>query len=372
MTPRLYDVVIVGAGPAGLGCAIVLKHLGVRRVLVVDRFGVGASFARWPAEMRLITPSFTINQFGPPDLNAIAIRTSPAFTLGCEHPTGRHYARYLKTLAKHFGIRVRKGVDVTGLARHRRTGHLKLHTNGDPVVARTVIWATGEFQYPRRSAFPGADLCLHNSDVGTWSEWPGTRAVVIGGYESGIDAAVHLVGAGRHATVLDGRNRWDERTTDPSAILSPFTADRLRTIRDTDRLTLCADATVRRVERRGGTFTVHSADGRVFTTDGPPILATGFFSGASVISERFEWRDGTPLLTADDESTLTPNLFVAGPSVRHDAAVFCFIYKFRQRFAVVARAIGVRLGVDVGPLELYRRHGMYLDDLSCCQEQCAC
>jgi hypothetical protein len=58
--------------------------------------------------------------------------------------------------------------------------------------------------------------------------------------------------------------------------------------------------------------------------------------------------------------------------VRHEGHIFCFIYKYRQRFAVVARAIAVREGLDQDVLESYRQWGMLLDDLSCCGQQCEC
>ncbi|GJM74955.1 hypothetical protein HMSSN036_71710 [Paenibacillus macerans] len=78
------------------------------------------------------------------------------------------------------------------------------------------------------------------------------------------------------------------------------------------------------------------------------------------------------LLNEVDESTLTPGLFVSGPGVRHGHLIFCFIYKFRQRFGVVAGEIAERLGLDTGTLEEYRKQGMLLTDLSCCGEDCQC
>lgn len=77
-------------------------------------------------------------------------------------------------------------------------------------------------------------------------------------------------------------------------------------------------------------------------------------------------------LTEQDESIKTPGLFLVGPEVRHGRVIFCFIYKFRQRFAVVAQAIGERLGLETEALEMYRRPYMFLDDLSCCNVECAC
>jgi cation diffusion facilitator CzcD-associated flavoprotein CzcO len=42
------DVAIIGAGAAGIGCAVVLKKLGITRFKILERFSVGASFIRWP------------------------------------------------------------------------------------------------------------------------------------------------------------------------------------------------------------------------------------------------------------------------------------------------------------------------------------
>ena len=64
-TNSSYDVVIVGAGPAGVGCAVALRELGLENFILLDRLQVGASFSRWPTEMNLITPSFSESWFWP-------------------------------------------------------------------------------------------------------------------------------------------------------------------------------------------------------------------------------------------------------------------------------------------------------------------
>ena len=74
---------------------------------------------------------------------------------------------------------------------------------------------------------------------------------------------------------------------------------------------------------------------------------------------------GAPLLTADDESTKVPGVFLVGPSVSHGCLSFCFIYKFRQRFGVVANAICRGLGRDTTQaVEDCRDMDMYLDDIT--------
>lgn len=140
-----------------------------------------------------------------------------------------------------------------------------------------------------------------------------------------------------------------------------------------DRLKLVGKSTVQRVLKRAKHYEIHARGLRRWYSPGPPILANGFTGSHSLIRDWFEPRDdGFPLLNEADESTTAPGLFFAGPMVRHGQHVFCFIYKFRQRFAVVAKAIADRLGLPAEQLETYRQWVMYLDDLSCCGEACVC
>jgi putative flavoprotein involved in K+ transport len=211
------DVIIVGAGAAGVGCALMLTKtfgLDASRVLLIERGEtVGDTFRRWPAEMRFISPSF--NQQGWTssfDLNSIAHGTSPAYSLHTEHPSGDEYADYLNVLASAAELRVRTmtevvsvqaqgigpplfsvGISATAKPFHEsRILHSKPGLAGlgrparatDKLTARYVVWAAGEFQYPASessSAVAGAELCMHSSSVRSWAKLPGDDFVLIGG-----------------------------------------------------------------------------------------------------------------------------------------------------------------------------------------------
>jgi putative flavoprotein involved in K+ transport len=371
----LHDVVVVGAGPAGLGVAAALGRLGVEAT-IVDRHGIGASFRRWPEGTRLLTPSFTGNAFGAVDLNAVTYDTSPALSLLEEHPTGEAYADYLETVAKLEDLTVNTGVDVTDVRRGPEDDHLVVEVAGDgPLRARSVVWAAGEAAYPRRNGFAGADRCTPTIDVRRWDAHPGSEVVVIGGYESGIDAACHLVRRGRRVTVVDPEAPWEVIDSDPSKALSPYTHGRLRRALTTGHLTLIGDVAVEAVTTDGRGYTVHGASGEAWRSDGPPLLATGFEGSLTLLRDRFDrTEDGRVVVTEEaDESTVTPGLFLAGPALAHRGAIFCFIYKFRQRFAIVAGAIAADRGIDPAPLLAeHAAWNVLLDDLSCCERECAC
>ncbi|OYT70157.1 MAG: monooxygenase, partial [Armatimonadetes bacterium CP1_7O] len=192
---KQYDVLIVGAGPSGLGVGVALQTLGIERFGIVERGQIAESFRRWPREMRMITPSFNAYAFGYPDLNAIAPRTSPAFSLRTEHPSGQEYAEYLSLFAQHYELPVCTGVEVQAVE-PSPTGFW-VHTSRGTTQASFLVWAGGEFQCPRTPDLPGAHWGIHTAQVRSWTQVLGNQFVIIGGYESGIDAAIHLSRLGK-------------------------------------------------------------------------------------------------------------------------------------------------------------------------------
>lgn len=453
-----FDVVVVGAGCAGIGVALMLTRtfrLDTSRVLVVEQGKkVGESFRKWPEEMRFISPSFNQQGWtGSFDLNAIHYDTSPAFMLRSEHPSGEEYANYLEGIADQGKLQVSLETKVISIRdvgkkndKHPGPFHVELcEKNGDNSVdtqnksTRYIVWAAGEFQHPRGKGkpqisttskgydgsakdekssesslkFPGAELCLHNSSVRSWAKLPGDDFIIIGGYESGIDAAVNLAKADKKCKVLASTPCWNLKTGDPSSELAPFTSDRLRSVLSHDfspNPKLFAPLRVIAVDKvEGGGFGVaarwkaldeatpastYDSSGfraevprdtdriQVFRTNQAPILCTGFEgSVAAQASHLFAFPDPKaekkacigdgPLLTREDESTTVKGVFLVGPSVTHGDLSFCFVYKFRQRFAVVANAICQGLGMDTdAALAECRRTDMYLDNFATCEDTC--
>ena len=439
------DVIIVGAGAAGVGCALMLVEtfaLDPSRVLLLERgAGVGDTFKRWPAEMRFISPSF--NQQGWTssfDLNSISHGTSLAYSLHSEHPSGVEYAAYLSALAERAKLNVRAHTEVVSVQAEGAKGFSvevrrsasspesvtesspEAPSGGEKLTARYVVWAAGEYQYPREGAckIDGTALCMHNSRVRSWASLPGDEFVLIGGYESGADAAINLAKAGKRSTVLASTAAWNVQTPDPSTELAPYTAARLREVTAPGFATppkLMAPLRVLRVEKApAGGFNVIAAwkaaeklqpvgplrqqfsqlgavcqqstpggaEGSelVVHTAHPPVLCTGFegsvaaaarhlFNLADASDEAKGCLAGAPLLSNVDESTKVPGVFLVGPSVRHGELSFCFIYKFRQRFGIVADAICRGLGRDTTEaVEECRKTNMFLDDFKCCKATC--
>ena len=365
-----YDVVVVGGGAAGVGVAIALMHAGVENFVVLERHIVGASFALWPAETRFITPSFPSNSIGMLDLNSIAIGVSPAFSLSVEHPTGREFAAHLRGVAQFFELPIQEKTDVMRIT--KVGDDFRVDASDETIRAKHVIWAAGEFQYPCLNGLEGSELCRHTATVPDYKELEGDDFIIIGGYESGVDAAYHLANYGKRVRLIDKGCPWKEESSDPSLALSTYSLERMRAGWFKEHVELCSHTQIDSVARVGDMYEVTTQNGKKFQSKVQPLFAGGFEGSHKLVADLFERRDdGFPLLSEQDESTIVPGMFLCGPAVRHGNHVFCFIFKYRQRFAVVAKTIATSLGLPAEQLEMYRQWGMYLDDLSCCGEECA-
>lgn len=363
----MREVVVVGAGPSGIGIAIILKKLGIN-FTVIERNEIGGSFLKWPKQMKLLTPSFFSNTFRMIDLNAITFDTSPALTLQTEHPTGHEYAAYLKKLADHFELPIQTGTNVDSVLK-TKDGFV-INTDKGKIDTKLLVWAAGEFQYPKNDSFPGAELCIHNSLITNWDEVQGDKFFVIGGYESGMDTAINLAERGKMVTIIDKENLLDSGDIDPSRTISPYTKDRLRRVNSDDTISFHIGRVIK-VEKIQNEYEICTVDQKI-RSKARPILATGFTGSLSLIKEMFDWEDGKAQLNSYDESTRTPGLYVTGPLLQQHNMIFCFIYKFQQRFAVVANHIGIKLSKDVSPIEQYKKEGMFLDNLNDIEDKCAC
>ena len=365
-----YDVMVVGGGAAGVGVAIALAHAGIENFLLIDRNEIGSSFASWPDETRFITPSFPSNSIGMLDLNSIAVGVSPAFSMRVEHPTGSEFAKHLQDLATFFELPTQEHTNVNNI--EKKDGLFHLVTDDQTLLATNVIWAAGEYQYPGGGRFTGSEFCYHTSTIPNYAGLEGDDFLIIGGYESGFDAAYHLAKRGKKVKLFDKDSPWSETSSDPSVSLSTFSFERMRDKKFEQNVELFPETLISTVSLTNGIYEITTQDGQTFHSKHPPLLASGFEGSHKFVSHLFEMReDGFPLLSDNDESTIVPGMFLCGPSVRHGNLIFCFIFKYRQRFGIVAQAIASSLDLPTDEfIDAYKSWGMYLDDLSCCGQEC--
>lgn len=370
-----FDVAIVGAGAAGVGMALALQKVPDLNFVVLESGLIGESFKNWPKQTRFITPSFHSTPFGLADLNAVNELSSPAIHSGSEHLSGQQYADYLTFVAVHHRLPIEEECKVHTVDKSE-TDRFTLHTTHGAIKANFLIWATGEYQFPDLNPFEGAEHCAHYANVDDWKNFPEKEYLVIGGYESGVDTSVNLIKQGSKVTLLVRKESWDQESFyDPSLSLSPYSRDRLYEAMDSGRLEICFGVDVNlAIKEESGDFQVYAKDGRSWQTSQKPIIGTGFIKGggASQISDLWDWNEkGDIVLSEFDESVKTPGLFLVGPSVRQEQGIYCFIYKFRQRFGLIACLIAESLSLDSSHVLPPSAPWGHFGNSECC-EGCEC
>ena len=102
--------------------------------------------------------------------------------------------------------------------------------------------------------FPGSELCRHTATLANYADLDGDDFLIIGGYESGADAAYHLSKRGKKVTMFDKDDPWGLDNSDPSISLSTFTYERMRDTSFEENVTLFPENAVTSIEHVDGVY----------------------------------------------------------------------------------------------------------------------
>jgi putative flavoprotein involved in K+ transport len=193
--PEHVDVLVIGAGQAGLAVGWHLRDQGITSFLLLDAGGeVGHVWRnRWDS-LRLFTPAEYDALPGMPF-------PAPAGT----YPTKDDVADYLRAYADAFELPIRLNTVVTRLTKTGDTFHAETSTGF--ITAGQVVIATGPFQapvVPTLARHLASDVAqLHSSDYRNPDQLPDGPVLVVGAGNSGLQIAVELA-ATRPVTVAVG------------------------------------------------------------------------------------------------------------------------------------------------------------------------
>jgi cation diffusion facilitator CzcD-associated flavoprotein CzcO len=188
------DVVVVGAGPAGLAAARELRVRGVDARLLERGDRLGYSWANFYDSLRLHTGK---HLSALPGLSFP--RKTPLF------PTRDHFLDYLERYADRFGLRPETGVDVTSVSPPMDGEPWRLATTAGDIEARIAVFATGIVANPVVPEIQGREQfrgrVLHSIDYRRPGGFTGRDVLVVGVGNSGGEIGSELSRAGAHVTI---------------------------------------------------------------------------------------------------------------------------------------------------------------------------
>ncbi len=188
----MKDVIIVGAGPAGLACAIEAARKKLDYV-VVDRGCVVNAIYNFPKD---------ITFFSTPDLLEIG---ETAFISDKFRPNCREVLNYYLKVVKLLNLKINTYEEAIGLDCHtsRLTVHAKTHSGRHKEYqARKVILATGYYDNPNMLEIKGEDLPKVSHYYIEAHPYYNKEVAVIGGNNSAAEAALELSHHGARVTLI--------------------------------------------------------------------------------------------------------------------------------------------------------------------------
>src|SRR3954452_14639029 len=182
-----HEVVVIGAGPAGLATAGALRHYGIGSI-VLEREQIGSSWRKHYDRLHLHTVRW--------------LSHLPGYKMPARY--GKWVARddvveYLVDYVAAHNLDVRENTEVASLA---RDGDSWVVTTGDGqrFAAARVVVATGYNKHQKLPEWPGLDgftgALVHSGDYRNPEPYVGKSVLVVGTGNSGAEIVVDLIEGG--------------------------------------------------------------------------------------------------------------------------------------------------------------------------------
>ncbi len=177
MKNELYDVLIIGAGPAGLSCALEAQRCGLSAI-VVDKGAICDSIRRFPTDMTFYSTTELLEIGGIP------------FSCPAARPTRLEVLEYYRLCAQRAKLNLALYTRVLGVSKAEK-GFVVSTTRGE-YRALNIVLSSGYFDTPNRLGVPGEDMAHVHPYYTDAYAYSGCKVLVVGGRNSAVETALDL------------------------------------------------------------------------------------------------------------------------------------------------------------------------------------
>lgn len=183
----MYDLIIVGAGPIGMTCAIEAQKAGLK-ALMIDKGMLVNTLFHFPTNMTFFSTSLLLEIGDVP------------FVSHDEKPTRRESLEYYRRVFESWKLEARFYEQVNDIKWENDRFHVI--TKRGSYYSKNVVIATGFYDLPVLMEVPGEDLPKVRHYYDEPHPYVGQDVAVIGAANSACDVALELWHKGAHVTMI--------------------------------------------------------------------------------------------------------------------------------------------------------------------------
>jgi thioredoxin reductase (NADPH) len=329
MSTPLLDVLVIGAGPTGLACAIDAQNEGFT-VALVDKGCLTNSLFHYPAHMTFFTT---------PEL--LEIGNMP-FSSPNQKPSRAEALEYYRKVAQHYNLTVHQYETVTSVTGadgdfhvHTTDRFARTHTHR----ARKLIVSTGYYDIPNHLNIPGEDLPKVAHYYNEPHPFFAQDVLVIGGKNSAAIAALDLYRHGARVTLV---HRGAELHRHIKYWIKPDIENRIKN----REVAAFFNTTVADIDE--DTVTLNTPDGPKTIPNNYVFALTGYQPDFAFIASLGVHLDEAnarcPVCSKDTLESNVPGLYLAGVIVAGERTNEVFIENGRFHGALITADLAAKLG----------------------------
>ncbi len=173
-TNGAYDVVIIGAGPAGISAALTAKKHNLN-ALLLDQQGFGGTILQYPRKKLVMTRPIEIPLYG---------------ALKKTEYEKEEVLEIWEDIQRRFQLHVKLGEKLQGV--DKENGLFRVTTQNRVYIARRVVLALGRRGTPRKLGVPGEDSKKVMYKLIDAEAYRNNHVLIVGGGDSAVEAAMGL------------------------------------------------------------------------------------------------------------------------------------------------------------------------------------